>query len=202
MMHGKGGLRIRRGLALGRLAGALLSPGAPAQAEEPVQYCARVGADDGLRGIPPALVPAARRVFHLSAPDTAVQRTTVYRCSGGAVLLCTTGANLPCGPADTSRSLPGASRYCSENPGSPFIPAFVTGHATAYRWRCAGSEAVAKGRSRRSTAGASPSGSGSPWTDMPGQREGDHSTPRRRRSRPRCPAGMVMQCPAAIIEEP
>jgi len=143
MEAGKGSLRVRRELVLGLLAGALLSPGTQAQAEEPVQYCARVGVDDTLRGIPPVLVRAARRLFDLSAPDEAVERTTVYRCMGGAVLLCTTGANLPCGPADASRSLPGASRYCSENPGSPFIPAFVTGHATIYRWRCAGSEAIA-----------------------------------------------------------
>jgi hypothetical protein len=135
--------RIRRAMVLTLLAGATLPKSAPVQADEPVHYCARVGVDDTLRVIPPALVPVARRLFHLSAPDEAVERTTVYRCMAGAVLLCTTGANLPCGRADTLRNLPRASRYCRENPDSSFIPTFATGHATIYRWRCAGSKAVA-----------------------------------------------------------
>jgi hypothetical protein len=130
-------------MVLSLLAGALLSHDALAQAEEPAHYCARVGVDDTPRGIPPAVTPAARRLFNLDASAEAVERTTIFRCMAGAVLLCTIGANLPCGRADTERSLPGASRYCRENPGSPFIPAFATGHATIYRWRCAGTEAIA-----------------------------------------------------------
>ncbi len=78
-------------------------------------------------------------------PDSAVQRTTVFLCEGGAALVCNFGANLPCGKADTERGLPAAGQYCREHPDSPFIPMFVTGHDTVYRWRCRGTAAAAQG---------------------------------------------------------
>lgn len=123
-------------------AGLLLAPAAHA-AEPPAQHCRRVGTDDASQPIPASLVPATKRLFGLEAPDDVVRRTTVFRCVGGAVLICITGANLPCGKANTSRTLASAGQYCRENPDASFIPAFVAGHDTIYRWQCRGAEAVA-----------------------------------------------------------
>ena len=111
--------------------------------ETPAQYCRRAGTDDKLRPIPEPLVPAAKRLFGLDAPNGVLRRTTVFRCMDGSVQLCNLGANLPCGKANVSRTLASASRYCREHPGSPGIPAFVTGHDTIYTWRCEGAGAVA-----------------------------------------------------------
>ncbi|MBV9749227.1 MAG: hypothetical protein JO157_10460 [Acetobacteraceae bacterium] len=112
-------------------------------AAQPTSFCGSVGVDDTLRPIPASLVPAAARLFSLRAPASYVQRTTVFRCMDGTVLVCNTGANLPCEKANTNRDLPGAIQYCSEHPDSSFIPMFVTGHNTIYRWRCEGTTADA-----------------------------------------------------------
>jgi hypothetical protein len=128
------------GLAL--IVSAFLASAASA-AEAPASYCRRVVTDDKLRPIPSSLVSATQRVFGLTAaPAEFVRRTTVFRCAEGAVLVCVVGANLPCGKADTRRSLPAADRFCRENPRTPFIPAVVTGHATIYSWRCQGALAA------------------------------------------------------------
>jgi hypothetical protein len=116
---------------------------AAARAETPAQACARAGTEDATHPIPAALVPAAQRLFGITAPAEAVERLTLYRCMEGKVMLCTLGANLPCGKANRARSLPGASQFCRQTPGADVIPAFATGHDTIYRWRCQGSEAVA-----------------------------------------------------------
>ena len=129
-------------LALALAAGLLLAPAAHA-AETVAQLCRRVDTDDTPRPIPALLVPAAARLFGLDMPDDAVRRATVFRCMEGAVLICATGANLPCGKANTSRTLDSAARFCRNNPDAPFVPAFVTGHDTIYRWQCRGTEAVA-----------------------------------------------------------
>jgi hypothetical protein len=92
------------------------------------------------------LVPASVRLFGLEAmPEEQVRRSTVYRCVEGRVLLSNLGANLPCGKANTSRDLPAADAWCAGNPGSDFIPMYVTGHDTIYRWRCVGATAAASG---------------------------------------------------------
>lgn len=135
-------MRLLRAMLL-LAAGMLLAPAAHA-AESPARYCERVGADDTLRPIPASLVPAAKRLFSLEAmPDAVVRRTTVFRCVQGAVLICTSGANLPCGKANTNRALASAGRYCRENPDASGVPMYVTGHDTIYAWRCRGTEAVA-----------------------------------------------------------
>ncbi|HUB95086.1 MAG TPA: hypothetical protein VL993_04165 [Stellaceae bacterium] len=96
-----------------------------------------------MRPLPPALVPAATGLFHLEAmPSDQVLRTSYFRCDRGAVLVCNVGANLPCGKANTSRHLPAADQWCAEHAGSDFIPMYVTGHDTIYRWRCAGAKAA------------------------------------------------------------
>ncbi len=69
-------------------------------------------------------------------------RTGFVRCADGAVLGCGVGANLPCGPADTRRDIPGADAWCRENHDPAMIPAYVTGHASIYAWRCEAGRAV------------------------------------------------------------
>ncbi|MGH7111795.1 MAG: hypothetical protein ACREFK_15360 [Stellaceae bacterium] len=132
-------------IAIGLAAGATL----PAAAASPAALCRKLGTDDHLRPIPPALVPAARRLFDLhAAPAQWVRRATVFRCFAHHVLICNLGANIPCGKADTRRDLPAADRWCAGHPGSDFIPYVVTGHDSIYRWHCAGARAAASGPAR------------------------------------------------------
>jgi len=119
----------------------------PAAAATPAEMCRGLGTDDQLRPIPLSLVPTAVKLFGLAAmPAEQVQRGTVFRCDRGQVLICNYGANLPCGKADTRRDLPAAAAWCAQNPGADFIPMYVTGHDTIFRWRCDGAAAVTKGQ--------------------------------------------------------
>ncbi len=126
------------------LAAAALFGAHPARAaSSPWSYCRQTGTDDTLREIPNALVPAAVRLFGLSAmPAEQVRLGTYFRCYEGDVFVCNVGANLPCGKADTSRDLAGADQWCAQNPSSDFIPMYVTGHDTIYDWRCTGPKAT------------------------------------------------------------
>ena len=109
---------------------------ASAHAEDPAAFCRGAGVDDTVRPIPPALLPAAERMFGVSG-RYALQ-TTSYRCAGGAVLLCTVGANLNCGKADTRRKLQPVDDFYRANPNAQIVPMAVTGHDTVYEWRCVG----------------------------------------------------------------
>ncbi len=100
--------------------------------------CAAGATDDTLQSLPQSLVGRAKEIFGLSMPDDLVQRTTVMRCLDGNVLLCNTGANLPCGKANTSKTLPGAINWCRDHPNTSMVPAFATGDDTIYPWRCEG----------------------------------------------------------------
>ena len=117
------------------LATILLGGTAHAQ-QQPAQFCRRTGTDDTLRAIPLSLVPRAQAMFGPSMSPDMAQRSTVFRCMRGTVLLCNSGANLPCGKADISRTNRGASAWCKENPNSDFIPMYAVGHDTIYQWRC------------------------------------------------------------------
>ena len=58
---------------------------------------------------------------------------------GGKVYACAVGANLPCqDKADLSRQ-PSAAvvEFCRQSPSADVVPAYVTGRATVYEWRCA-----------------------------------------------------------------
>jgi hypothetical protein len=117
---------------------------AAAHAESPAQYCTRVANDDTVRPIPASLVATARTLFGLQhMPPAQIRRGTVFRCADQKLLLCNYGANLPCGKANTSTSLPGAADWCRQHPNDDFIPMYVTGHDTIYRWRCANGQAQA-----------------------------------------------------------
>ena len=109
---------------------------ATARAETPAAFCARVGTDDTLRPIPAALAPAVNAAFHTAMPTDVATRMTVFRCADRRVLVCSVGANLPCGKADTSRANVGAAQWCKDHRDAPFIPAAETGHATIFDWRC------------------------------------------------------------------
>jgi hypothetical protein len=109
-------------------------------APNPHQYCAQMGNDDAPRAVPRSLAGPIRRLFGISGKYAL--ETSYYRCAGGHVMLCTTGANLSCGKADTSTTLPAAGDWCRSNPNSD-IPMVVTGHDTAFVWRCVGTVATA-----------------------------------------------------------
>ena len=110
----------------------------------PPEYCQQIRTDDALRPVPPSLVPAVVRLFRLEAmPAEQVEHSTYFRCADRDVFVCTVGANLVCGKADTHRNLSGVKSWCVEHAGSPSVPAYVTGHATIYLWRCDGTRPVA-----------------------------------------------------------
>jgi hypothetical protein len=133
------------------LSAVALLAGAPSQAQTgaPAYYCKRVGTDDTLRAVPLSLAPEVRRLLGLDMPDEATARTSYFRCMAGSVMVCTAGANLPCGKANISRSLPAVEQYCRANPNADIVPTFVTGHDTIYQWRCEGTAAVAGGEVER-----------------------------------------------------
>ncbi len=117
-----------------------------AHAEPPVAYCQRAGTDDTTRPIPKDLVPAVNAAFGTRMPARVAIDTTVYRCADHRVMVCTVGANLPCGKANTRRAPnPGVIQWCHDNPDAPFVPAAATGHDTIYAWRChAGAPQIAR----------------------------------------------------------
>lgn len=106
--------------------------------------CAAGATNDALRPLPQSQALAARQAFGLAPdmPAALVAHMTVYRCLAGQALICTAGANLPCGKANTARHLPAVSQWCASNPNADVVPAYVTGHDTAYDWRCHAGQAV------------------------------------------------------------
>jgi hypothetical protein len=118
---------------------ALLAAAVPAmtRAEAPAALCKRVATDDRQRPITKDLVPAVNAAFATRMPPREATDSTVFRCVHGRVMVCTVGANLPCGKANSSRvPNPGIIQWCRENPDANFIPAAVTGHDTVYEWQC------------------------------------------------------------------
>jgi hypothetical protein len=133
-----------RALRAGGLVLLLLVAAEQARAQA-VQLCREKGTDDDLRPIPQSLVPAAKRIFGLRMPDRQVQRSTVFRCADEHVLLCTYGANLPCGKANSNRDVPGAEAWCRDHPNADFVPRFAIPRGNIYDWGCAsGSPKVLK----------------------------------------------------------
>jgi hypothetical protein len=130
-------------IAIGVLISAIAISCSPCLAQNVQTYCAKVGNDDRVQPIPDALIPAARRMFEVTADtsDSFVQATTSARCMDGTTLLCSYGANLICEKADVERNSYGGDRFCKQNPGSTSIPMSATGHATIFEWKCVGQEA-------------------------------------------------------------
>lgn len=116
----------------------------PARGASAAALCRAGETDTAPRTLPAALVDQARRAFgYTGMPAAVVMRQTAFRCAAGKPMMCSWGANLPCGKANTARSLPAVSDWCAGNPDSGFVPAYVTGHDTIYQWHCAGGKAVA-----------------------------------------------------------
>jgi hypothetical protein len=90
--------------------------------------------------VPPDLVPAVAKAFAL---DSAALGSAFVRCVGDGLMGCMVGANLVCDKADTRRTLPGATDWCRQNPGSDVVPMAATGHATIYAWSCKDGKPVA-----------------------------------------------------------
>jgi len=91
--------------------------------------------------IPADLVVPVARAFQID--EAAVRGAAFVRCAGPKLLACSVGANLNCFKADMRRTLPGATTWCRDNPGSASIPMSATGHETIYEWSCKGHRPVA-----------------------------------------------------------
>lgn len=93
--------------------------------------------NNGLMPLPASLVPAVEKAFdlHEMTPQQ-VQHLTLTRKMEGHLYACFVGANLPCEKADLTTTQPAITTWCQQNPNSDFVPASVTGHETAYIWRC------------------------------------------------------------------
>lgn len=122
---------------------------------DPFAYCAEVGTTDAPEGDfgasnpgVPAAVAAGLKVASGAADDAPMEmfeENSYWRCMDGHVYACTVGANLPCAEkADTSTTPTDAmNEFCADQPDADVIPAYVTGHATVYNWRCVDGEAEA-----------------------------------------------------------
>jgi hypothetical protein len=124
---------------------------AAAASTDPVAYCRAVGTIDAPDAqyngpaVPDWMARALMRAVH--APATApiaAFRHAAWRCLDGAVLACATGANIPCDQkADTSHTASaGAKRFCARNRNAEIVPAYASGRATIFEWRCAAGEPV------------------------------------------------------------
>jgi hypothetical protein len=91
--------------------------------------------------VPTDLAAAVAKAFQID--DASVRAGAFVRCAGAKLMGCYVGANLNCFKADTRRTLPGATAWCQQNPGSTSIPMSASGHATIYEWSCQGPRAVA-----------------------------------------------------------
>lgn len=128
------------GALVALLAMALLLPEAAVTPPPASSAAACRGIGPVAEPLPPSLLGAFLAAFHLHAPEAA--RGAVVRCAGGRLLACGIGANLPCGLADTRRAMPAADKWCAQHEGTPFIPFYVTGHASLYEWHCEGARAA------------------------------------------------------------
>lgn len=116
--------------------------------ENPFAYCRAAGTIDAPDAryvgtkVPVAIARGLQQAFGVARtkPLAPFERGTTWRCMDGAVYACNVGANLPCQekPPRDPQPTDGMRSYCAANPGSDFIPMYVTGHATIYDWSCDG----------------------------------------------------------------
>ena len=118
-----------------------IAPAAAQSVTDPVAYCRAVGTIDkpDARYQGPKLPDWMAAKLNLQPSQAKMME---WRCADGAVLACLYGANIPCdAKADTSRTPTAAiSDYCRQNPGSDFVPMYVTGHETVISWACHGAD--------------------------------------------------------------
>src|SRR5919108_809841 len=121
-------------------------PGPQATFTDPFAYCAALGTIDppdsrytGPR-VPEVVAKGLKRAFGApaDAPLEPFLHNTFWRCMDGQLYACTVGANLPCQErADASRRpTQSMTDFCQGNANAEVIPAFVTGRATVYEWKC------------------------------------------------------------------
>lgn len=105
----------------------------PAAADPAGTYCGR-SATTKERPLPAALQRLAAKA--LDTDIASLQAAAYFRCSHGRLLVCTVGANLSCGKADTDENPRPVVAFCRENPDASIVPMVVTGHDTIYSWSC------------------------------------------------------------------
>ncbi|HVZ07418.1 hypothetical protein [Rhodopila sp.] len=114
--------------------------------------CAALGNDDTIRSYQPSLRPGIEAAFQRRFPGAGrpsrgtLRAQTHIRCMDGQLLVCFTGANLPCGKIDTDRANPGAEAFCRDHPQADAVPAYATGHDTVFGYRCRDGKAKVSGR--------------------------------------------------------
>lgn len=135
-----------RATASATAAPATATSGATAS-NDPWDYCAAIGVvdrpdakylGDGTRTVIQDALAVAERLPQRFA-DPASRRVAIpWRCMGGGVWACDPGANLPCGPAKTTREpSEGMRAFCAEpQQRNGVLPAFVSGHDTIFAWSC------------------------------------------------------------------
>lgn len=118
---------------------------------DPTPYCAAVGTIDkpDARYIGPAvpdwMARALRRATGAASnAPIEIFRHAVWRCAEGKVMACSYGANIPCDMKADIRRRPsaGARRFCRDQPDAEIVPAYASGRATVYAWRCQGGKPV------------------------------------------------------------
>jgi hypothetical protein len=108
----------------------------------PAAQCAHAGDDDTVRPYDPALREGVLAAYAHLFPRARVlseqqlQAGAHIRCMNGRLLACFTGANLPCGKMNASRDNQSATAFCATQPDAQVVPAFATGHDSAYLYRC------------------------------------------------------------------
>jgi hypothetical protein len=111
-----------------------------AQPADAAPYCPN-SAHASPAKVPADLTAAVAKTFQID--NGAVGEAAYVRCVGPKLMGCYVGANLDCFKAETRRTLPGATAWCHDNPGSSVVPMAATGHDTIYAWSCKGRRAVA-----------------------------------------------------------
>jgi hypothetical protein len=119
---------------------------------DPAQQCAQARNDDTIHpydaSLRAGLLKAYAHLFpqaQMPPSQQAFEAGAHIRCMDGRLLACFTGANLPCSRMNTQRDNQGADTWCRSNPDAPFVPAFATGHDSAYTWRCVAGRASVAG---------------------------------------------------------
>ena len=110
--------------------------------------CAQARDDDTVRRYDPSLRAGLLRAYAHLFPQAQMppneqefQAGAHIRCMEGRLLVCFTGANLPCAKMNTSPDNEGATAFCRAHPDAPGVPAYATGHDAAYNYRCVAGEA-------------------------------------------------------------
>jgi len=132
------------------LAAVVVFCGVPSVAgADPAETCAKIGNDDTVRAYQRSLRQGFMRAFKALFPDAKggvsdplFRDQAAFRCMDGKLYACFTGANLPCGKISTVRENAAVERYCAAAGTTDFVPLYVSGHDSAYSYRCEGGHAA------------------------------------------------------------